>query len=417
MRNALALVVLVALIGACSPEEAADVTSTSSTTTTTAPSTTTTIDPAAVIDATCDRLKIAAFDLQAAIAGELRDLGLDESSELAETEVGRIVVTALVDFYDEVGTIAGDAPDEVADDLGTIAAGVDPWRNALDSGAADLESTLEELDPASLRTPATDLAIDELRVWTEEECGAPIPLDVEEVVFTTVFSAMVGGLGSVFEEMGGDLLDLYDGETVAEDDGSFAVAYGDDPESDALFDQCGAGDGVACRDLYFSAYGEYELWGQTCGGTIPLRPAFLVDCEGKFTSTATVYGDDFVFDTLWDECEAGEAESCDGLYAAAPFGSAYESFGAGCAGTREAGESTRPCAFVVSGEPFAYGDDPTFDQLWAGCSLGDSDVCYDLFLQTPINSAYEAFGRVCGDLSEVGASCEGPAAWLGGPVG
>lgn len=43
--------------------------------------------------------------------------------------------------------------------------------------------------------------------------------------------------------------------------------YGDDPELDALWDGCQAGDGQACDDLYFdSPFGSrYEQFGNTCG--------------------------------------------------------------------------------------------------------------------------------------------------------
>jgi hypothetical protein len=48
---------------------------------------------------------------------------------------------------------------------------------------------------------------------------------------------------------------------------SGANTYGDDPELDALWDACAAGDNVACDDLYSqSPFGsEYEAFGDTCG--------------------------------------------------------------------------------------------------------------------------------------------------------
>jgi len=44
-------------------------------------------------------------------------------------------------------------------------------------------------------------------------------------------------------------------------------AYGDNPELDAMWDGCVAGDGTACDDLYFnSGVGtDYEAFGSTCG--------------------------------------------------------------------------------------------------------------------------------------------------------
>lgn len=411
-----ALVVVFALVG-CSPSSSEDTSTTAAPTTTAPTPTTTTIDPAVVTAATCDALKIASFDLDHGVTESLAgSIPASDAPDLADGEVGRIITTELVEFYDRVGSLAPDAPDEVADSLTTVAGAVDPWREALAAPDGDLAG-LEDLDPATLRTPEVVVATEELRAWTEKSCGAAIPLDLEEILFTTVFSAMFGAFGSKFDEFGSDLLDRYGEPDDVPDGATFAVAYGDDPTFDALHDRCGAGEGSACRDLYFSAFGEYELWGQTCGARIPLRPAFVVDCDGKFAAEPSGYGESFVLDSLWDECRAGDAASCDGLFGAAPFGSGYENYGATCGGTREPVDVTRPCSFAATGEPFGYGDDPAFDLLWNTCAGGDETACYDLFLQTPINSAYEAFGRVCGDLTEVGQTCENPAAWLNGPGG
>jgi hypothetical protein len=47
-------------------------------------------------------------------------------------------------------------------------------------------------------------------------------------------------------------------------------------------------------------------------------------------------GDSAELDALWDACAAGWGQACDDLFAQAPLGSAYESFGASCgARTRE----------------------------------------------------------------------------------
>jgi hypothetical protein len=47
-------------------------------------------------------------------------------------------------------------------------------------------------------------------------------------------------------------------------------------------------------------------------------------------------GDDPVLDAMWDQCAAGFGSVCDELFDEAPMGSEYESFGASCGGrTRE----------------------------------------------------------------------------------
>ncbi|NTW38980.1 MAG: hypothetical protein HGA44_03700 [Cellulomonadaceae bacterium] len=67
------------------------------------------------------------------------------------------------------------------------------------------------------------------------------------------------------------------------DTSSDANAYGDDAALDALWDQCAAGDGQACDDLYFQAPigSEYEAFGNTCGNTQP---------EGTLCSTLGTEG-------------------------------------------------------------------------------------------------------------------------------
>jgi hypothetical protein len=61
-----------------------------------------------------------------------------------------------------------------------------------------------------------------------------------------------------------------------------ANAYGDDPELDALYDDCEAGDATACDNLYLgSAPGsEYEQFGGTCGDRFEYSDT--EPCEGRF---------------------------------------------------------------------------------------------------------------------------------------
>lgn len=73
---------------------------------------------------------------------------------------------------------------------------------------------------------------------------------------------------------------------------SDAFAYGDDPELDALWDACAAGQGKACDDLYHAAPvdSEYERFGYTCGD----RPQIIIcteldelDAEAGLLTTTT----------------------------------------------------------------------------------------------------------------------------------
>ncbi len=47
------------------------------------------------------------------------------------------------------------------------------------------------------------------------------------------------------------------------------------------------------------------------------------------------YGDDPELDALYDDCEAGDLSACDTLYLDSPFGSEYEEFGSTCGGQAE----------------------------------------------------------------------------------
>jgi hypothetical protein len=66
-------------------------------------------------------------------------------------------------------------------------------------------------------------------------------------------------------------------------DASGGLVYGDDPELDALFDACDAGDGAACDELYWSsaANSEYETFGGTCGGRFPSLAESPESCDGE----------------------------------------------------------------------------------------------------------------------------------------
>jgi hypothetical protein len=47
-------------------------------------------------------------------------------------------------------------------------------------------------------------------------------------------------------------------------------------------------------------------------------------------------------------------------------------------------------------EPFDYGDDPVLDAIYDRCADGSMSACDNLFLQSPPDSNYEAFGAFCG---------------------
>lgn len=394
--------------------------------TTTQPSTTTTTTTVAGPDEVCDELKLAVFDLEHGVSMTLGDLAGVDQSQIDEEAVGRDMLDAFVAFFDRLGTVADSAPSAVADDLRTIAGASEGLQAALDADGPLGDTPPPGLDPAN-PDPEMSAAATRLSEWTERRCGTAISLDPAELVFSVTMSAALGAFGDALGELGGALGDLGDlGDLGGMGDlgnlgdlggTSDRFVYGDDPELDAMWDACEAGEGGACEDLWFQGFGEYETFAQTCGGRIPFLSAFQVDCTGKLdVSGPFAYGDDPSLDEVWDHCESGDGASCDSLVGSAPVGSEYEAFGASCGGQRE-GAWSRPCTFEQSGEPFSYGDDAEFDGLWDACSTGDRDACSTLFFDTPIDSAYERFGTACGDLLGVDAGCDRLAAWLGGPVG
>ncbi len=112
--------------------------------------------------------------------------------------------------------------------------------------------------------------------------------------------------------------------------------YGDDPTLDHLWDACTRGKLLACDDLYrLSPSGSiYEGMGDSCNEHQPVgMGVWCVDLypggrlEGDFDEG---YGQDALLDALWDECAAGDWESCDGLYTWSSPGSEYEWFGSTC---------------------------------------------------------------------------------------
>jgi hypothetical protein len=192
--------------------------------------------------------------------------------------------------------------------------------------------------------------------------------------------------------------------------------YGDNPELDALWDACAAGDMVACDDLYGSSRigTEYERFGDTCGGQTDggaycagsdpgsdagsdAGPAPGVDPG----ATGTAYGDDPVLDALWDACAAEDLQACDDLYFDSPSGSEYETFGDTCGGRTDGGSLCSSSSAAAE----TYGDDPALDALWDACGSGDLAACDELYFSSGIGTEYEEFGETCGRTRDGSGLC------------
>jgi hypothetical protein len=146
-----------------------------------------------------------------------------------------------------------------------------------------------------------------------------------------------------------------------------------------------------------------DLGLEVCGGESGSEDDTTTTTDGGSTGEPFTYGDDPELDALWDECEAGSADACDSLWLESPVDSEYEEFGYSCGGKVPEGEAMSCSEVLgesgeepTGGEPNTYGDDPELDALWDECDGGSADACDQLFLDSPSGSEYEDFGWSCG---------------------
>ena len=83
-----------------------------------------------------------------------------------------------------------------------------------------------------------------------------------------------------------------------------------------------------------------------------------------------------------------------------PTDSACEAFGDTCGGTTAGGEW---CAGSTPAESPC--GDAELDALYYSCANGDMQACDDLYMQSPVDSACEAFGDTCGGTTSGGTWC------------
>ena len=125
---------------------------------------------------------------------------------------------------------------------------------------------------------------------------------------------------------------------------------GDDPALDELAVSCFNDDLESCDDLYVgSPDGSlYEAYGATCGARVD-EPTNLLCADVLLPPTGedpAGLGRDPFLNALAEQCYAGDLLDCDILYAEAETNSAYERFGASCAGRIDA-DTDRDCTELL----------------------------------------------------------------------
>jgi len=126
------------------------------------------------------------------------------------------------------------------------------------------------------------------------------------------------------------------------------------------------------------------------------------------------------FDDLWVGCSDGVAQDCLSLENVTLFDDElkdYQLFALSCGG-RVIVEID--CGLWIDGESLVSdtglvaspetgsappGTDAALDALWELCTAEDAQACNDLYFDSPVGSAYEAYGYSCGGRDEAGGSC------------
>ena len=117
---------------------------------------------------------------------------------------------------------------------------------------------------------------------------------------------------------------------------------------------------------------------------------------------SALLGDDAELDDLAEACFDGDLFACDTLFQRTEVGSDLEAYALTCGGRIEPQEGAPGCAErfdTPAPDPEApgdLGDDAELDALAQSCFGGDVGACDDLYLQSPVDSPYEAYGATCG---------------------
>lgn len=124
----------------------------------------------------------------------------------------------------------------------------------------------------------------------------------------------------------------------------------------------------------------------------------LAALGGEPTSEALIYGDEPVFDLLFDSCADGRAAACDVVRWTAVPGSEYSEIGIDCGG--RAPLSATFCDAELDdldNDGLIDAASPGLDRLVGECKAGDMTSCELLFLATPPDTDPSTVGFTCGE--------------------
>jgi hypothetical protein len=190
---------------------------------------------------------------------------LSSTDEITNSDDPSEAIEGLRDFADEIAAAAGDAPDEIREDVEILADVYGEIAEQLEDVDVD---DIDEGDPQSIIEAFQ--ALQPLFQTFSSEDFIEASTNIARFCAGSTDLGELDGSGALGDVIGGSSESGLDEETSDCDSDTSANGRGDNEGCDALYDECEDGDMHACNDLYFAAAigSDYEEFGGTCGGRI-----------------------------------------------------------------------------------------------------------------------------------------------------
>lgn len=78
----------------------------------------------------------------------------------------------------------------------------------------------------------------------------------------------------------------------------------------------------------------------------------------------------------------------------------------GCSQAQDNSQGSGPTQASQDSQPEGYGNNPRLDNLYDDCAAGDATACENLYIESPLNSDYEAFAIEQGGAEGLGSPPE-----------